>query len=682
MALETLIPDTPETKETTQFATSKAPVSKSPYAITGGGTPTGVDPQLLENMQKMIAEREAQKNSFLETIKDVTAWGGGGVNGPSESLARRQKEREEQEATTFGMKSQIAQYKAQQALAQRTQGDVLSALDGGAGAPGTGGGFNTQIDPALKKQIRDLAATDPAAARKLLQDHTKKMAEYTAQARMNPKSYEKTIEVRKANGGLEIVSLVELLNNPQKYQPTEKGSVEVQTQTSGAAPTGVTGNAAEIAKSTGAPIISGDRDFKAQSALYNESVAAGRPGRTASGNPIAKPGTSKHETGNAIDVDMKRATPEQIAALKAKGFTQPMPDKDPNHWELTAAPATTAVPAPGAAATPAFNQIKPMPAMPQSAPLAPPEFADNFPVVAGEEKQAVSMTPAAPAGAPAAAPSAPVAVAPAPAPAPAAPRAPITPVAEKTIPQLRAEAEADAAYQKEAAIGAGKNLAKQQEEFEANINPTTVIEKRAANKRIIELVMGSPNSVGILQKPGMGPALATLAKNGLNTPSGAIGVKELEDALALVMPGTDQKTINARNEIKQNLARGELEASKLAQGQGSVSDFERELFKKVSGSTADTPELLIKRQQALVARENLNEKLGYAYGDFKSSGKAPNLAAFKSSPQFKALVKEYDVELNKILSSNIDIPKDGKTAPASGKTPGGIQFKVITPAKT
>ena len=665
MALETLIPDTPE--PTTALPTGKTAVPKGPYALPTGGAATGVDPQLLENMQKLIAEREAQKNSFLETIKDVTAWGGGGVNGPSESLARRQKEREEQEATTFGMKSQIAQYKAQQALAQRTQQDVLGALGGGGGsAPGQGGGFGTQIDPVIANQIRDLAQRDPAAAQKLLQDHTKKMAEYTTQARMNPEAYKKTIEVRTATGKIDTVSLMDLLNNPQKYQPTEAGTAAVQAQTG--SPSAATGNAFDIAKATGVPIISGNRDNAKQTELYNASLQPGYKGP-----PVAKPGTSKHETGNAVDIDMKRATPEQIAALKAKGFTQPLPDKDPNHWELTTAPATNA------AATPAFNQIKPMPAMPQSAPLAPPSIPVEKSLTAGES---IVPTPAAPiAAAPAAPVAAPAPAAPVAAPTPAAPRAPIANVAQKTMPELRAEQEANAAFQKEAAVGAGKNIAKQQEDFEASINPVNVIEKRAANKRIIDLVLGSPNSVGILQKPGMGAALATLAKNGLNTPSGAIGVKELEDALVLVMPGTDQKTINARNEIKQNLARGELEASKLGQGQGSVSDFERELFKKVSGSTADTPELLIKRQQALLARENLNEKLGIAYGDFQASGKAPNLADFKRSPAFKSLVSEYDKELNKILNSEINIPKGNAAAPISGKTPGGIQFKVITPAK-
>lgn len=676
MALETLIPDTPEPKETTQFATSKTPVSKSPYAITGGGTPTGVDPALLENMQKMIAEREAQKGSFLESMKDANAWWSGGAAGPGEALRARAKDREEQEATTFGMKSQIAQYKAQQALAQKTQQDVLGALGGGAGAPGAGGGFGTQIDPAMAKQIRDLAATDPAAARKLLQDHTKKMAEYTAQARMNPEAYKKTIEVRTATGKLDTVSLMDLLNNPQKYQPTEKGSAEVQTQTGGvvpgaAAPTGVTGNAAEIAKATGVPILSGDRDFTKQSALYDESVAAGRPGRTASGNPIAKPGTSKHETGNAVDVDMKRATPEQIAALKAKGFTQPLPDKDPNHWELTAAPATTAVPAPGAAAAPTFNQVKPMPAMPKSAPLAPPDFADNFPVVAGEEKQAVNMAPAAPAGAPAAAPSAPVAAAP-------APRAPAVNVAEKTMPELRAEQKASEEFQSGIAKGQAENIVKSEADFRTSTESKSVAERKTSAERVVELVEKNPKAVGILAKPGIQNALMTIARDGLNTPSGAVGIKTIEDALALSMPGSSQQTVNARKEIAQNLARGALEASKLSQGQGSVSDFERSMFEKIAGSLADTPELLIKRQKMLIARADLDKQLGGMYRSGKVPGRATDYESFTASPSYTKAIDAYEEKLRGILGTDIVL---NKQAPAAGKTPGGITFKVITPAK-
>ena len=649
-ALDTLIRDTPE--PAAPLPTGKTAAAKGPYALPTGGTPTGVDPALLENMQKLIAERETQKGSFLESMKDANAWWSGGIAGPGEALRARAKDREEQEATTFGMKSQIAQYKAQQALAQKTQQDVLGALGGGAPgtAPGQGGGFGTQIDPAIAKQIRDLAQRDPAAAQKLLQDHTKKMAEYTAQARMNPEAYKKTIEVRNPDGKIDTVSLMDLLNNPQKYQPTEKGAAEVQVQTGVVTPTG---NAADIAKSTGAPIISGTRTNSKQAELYNASLQPGY-----NGPPVAKPGTSKHETGNAVDVDMKRATPEQIAALKAKGFTQPLPDKDPNHWELNVAPATTAVPAP------TFNQIKPMPTMPQSAPLAPPEIKDTFPVVAGEEKGAIDL------GAPKAA--APVT------PTPAAPRAPITPVAQKTMPELRAEQKASEELQSGIAKGQAENIVKSEAEFRTSTDSKSVAERRTSAERVVNLVQENPKAVGVLAKPGIANALTTIARDGLNTPSGAIGIKTIEDALVLAMPGADQKTVNARKEIAQNLARGALEASKLSQGQGSVSDFERSMFEKIAGSLADTPELLIKRQKMLIARADLDKQLGGMYRSSKVPNKPTDYESFTTRPDVVKAIDSYEENLRNILGTDVVLNKKG---PVAGKTSGGIQFKVITPAK-
>jgi hypothetical protein len=91
--------------------------------------------------------------------------------------------------------------------------------------------------------------------------------------------------------------------------------------------------AAEFADSS-IRLISGNRPREQQQAMWDESVRAGRTGRTAEGNPIARPGTSLHETNQAIDVSTKDLTRAGRAELAAKGYYQPIPDKDPNHWEL------------------------------------------------------------------------------------------------------------------------------------------------------------------------------------------------------------------------------------------------------------------------------------------------------------------------------------------------------------
>ena len=83
-------------------------------------------------------------------------------------------------------------------------------------------------------------------------------------------------------------------------------------------------------KDSGVPIISGVRTPEQQDDLRDHRGPDGK-WLTKDGLPVAD--ASKHLTGNAIDVDMKKATPEHIQQLKADGWTQPLPEKDSNHWE-------------------------------------------------------------------------------------------------------------------------------------------------------------------------------------------------------------------------------------------------------------------------------------------------------------------------------------------------------------
>jgi len=179
-------------------------------------------------------------------------------------------------------------------------------------------------------------------------------------------------------------------------------------------------------------------------------------------------------------------------------------------------------------------------------------------------------------------------------------------------------------------------------------------------------VSENPTAAGILAKVGISNAVLTLLRDGLNTPSGAVGIKTIEDALLLTMPGTTQKAINARREIAQNLAKGALEASKLSQGQGSVSDFERSMFERIAGSLADTPELLIKRQRMLIARANLDTELGKMYRRTKKPGEPLDFDVFRTSKEYENKVAAYEKELRGILDSEVEI----KGATAAPKHPG------------
>jgi hypothetical protein len=78
-----------------------------------------------------------------------------------------------------------------------------------------------------------------------------------------------------------------------------------------------------------ARITSGQRSREEQQRLYNEYIARGRTGM-----PVAPPGTSKHETGNAVDIDQISANEmARLGILQKHGLTRPVAN-DPVHVEL------------------------------------------------------------------------------------------------------------------------------------------------------------------------------------------------------------------------------------------------------------------------------------------------------------------------------------------------------------
>jgi hypothetical protein len=710
MALETLdtaSTSTPTSQATTPVVAGKALAGKnSVYGLPITGAPTSIEPGLLENMQRLIDEREAQKNSMYSALQTASAWGSGGVQGPGAMLLQQQKQREEEDATTFGMKSQLSQARMAQQQAQNDAAFVKNALGGGGGGFGAGTGTGTagaQYSPEAMTAAKN--ARTPAEARAILQKDLETRGAARNKGMFEAAGNKPEKYFWPGIGDVEMTPN-QLINLP----PDVKQQIEAATLKrfgvlpTGAAPTGAGGvNAANIEKvesggnaaavspkgAQGAmqvmPNTQRDPGFGVRPAADNSPAELTRVGQDYYGAMQNRYG---HDTLAAIAYNMGPGKTDEW--LKAGGDFNKLPAETQSYIgkvNLANAMQNRQV------ATAPATAVRP------TTPLELPTAPDNFPVVAGEEKQALQrFTPPTPITAPPAisAPApAPVA---APAPAATAARSPTAPIEfneprpSSSDPKYKSrgqyeadvqtwERKRDAAikiqeeFQKALVTGTAENIILDEKAFRATTEPKSVAERKTSAERVVQLVRENPKSVGILAAPGIPNALATIVRDGLNTPSGAVGVKTIEEALIKTMPGTSQKMINARNEIAQNLARGALEASKLSQGQGSVSDFERTMFEKIAGSLADTPELLIKRQQMLISRANLDQQLGRMYRASRTGGGATDYEKFMSRPDVEKLIDSYEENLRGILGS-------GASAPTAGTTPGGIKFKVITPGKT
>jgi hypothetical protein len=581
---------------------------------------------ILANMQAMIDKRESPMAMLNSGLERAAAWGSGGIQGPSEALNRLNVREQGEEKSVFDMRQQMAAYRAAQA-----QQEALNRRKAQELTPGTPGVPGAITESTMPPQIRNALnnARTEEDYNKIYNAWAQKQSEIYA----NPAMDKPDIPVVENVNGQWVrreISAREYRANPNKYRDTPQTQAAVQTATASApAPAGV-------------PV----------------SVRNNNPGN------IVDPATGKIRTfatpaegEKALESDLQLKLSGQSPAVKARFGPQVGNFMSPSLLAETWAPST----APGNTPESTANYAK---AISTALGVDTTSQIPNTPEALAKAKAAITQFEAG------AYPTAATPTAPAATPTALGPR--------PTPSQLEQETKTAQTYREGIAKGYAENVIKDEIAFRNTTEPKSVIERKTSAERVIDLVQSNPNAVGILTKPGIVNALTTIARDGLNTPSGAIGIKTIEDALVLTMPGTSQKTVNARKEIAQNLAKGALEASKLSQGQGSVSDFERSMFERIAGSLADTPDLLIKRQKMLIARAELDQKLGSMYRSTKVPGKPADYEAFTTNPQVVSLIDKYEEQLRGILGSEVQVGKPGAT---SGKTPGGIQFKVITPAK-
>jgi hypothetical protein len=82
-------------------------------------------------------------------------------------------------------------------------------------------------------------------------------------------------------------------------------------------------------------INSAKRDAADGKRLWDETVKRGTPGKSPTGDIVAKPGSSPHEKGRAVDLQ-EYGDPKALAALSKAGLYRPYGMRDKVHFELKA----------------------------------------------------------------------------------------------------------------------------------------------------------------------------------------------------------------------------------------------------------------------------------------------------------------------------------------------------------
>ena len=160
-----------------------APKSKTGPSVKGD---VYLDPEstgkILKNMEAMVAERQGPLNQLLGGLKDASAWGSGGLEGPTRGLALRDAQKQKEQEDLLAAQNQMATYRAALAQQSQTQGSFMNALKGQTAAPQTGaapaasGTPSSGIDPQLMTEIERLAA-NPATRNQAMAMYQKAITE-------------------------------------------------------------------------------------------------------------------------------------------------------------------------------------------------------------------------------------------------------------------------------------------------------------------------------------------------------------------------------------------------------------------------------------------------------------------------------------------------------------------------
>lgn len=620
--------------QVTPQATFAAP-KNAKFALPAIKGTAPVDASILEQMQQIIAEKEAKKASFGESMRDLMAYDVGYGGNLNKSLAERSAQRESNTADIFNMKSQIAQYKAAQQQLQKQANLLRGAADGQA-LPSTGAAATSPIavPASVRQEIKNrLDAGDVPGAQKVYDDWFKTETTETIKMETSPSAYEKKVEMEDAEGNIIYVDALEArrMRNAGVAKPT--GREVSQPPTGGL----TTGNIATVESGGNASAVSPKGARGVMQVMPNTQRDPGFGVTPAKDDSPAELQRVGEEYFGAMQKRYGNDTLAAIAYNMGPGKT--------DEWLASGAD---------------FNKL-------------PKETQDYIGKVyvanAAESRKPQAAKPAA------------------------QPVASTGAVSEAA----RSRAAAEKAGGEEFAKGVGKELAgtvsaidKAGQTAGDDYVRASEIVKIASDPTMKEMF-------GVLEKGGVAPAVLRQMQDAVNAGQfGTFGLKNLADNLAKAGANPDQ--IAKYDRMVRNLATAELKwAQTYLKGQGAVSDAERELIRKAVGSASGNPaQVLVMQGQIMQERARFDAAMSKAYDEYRNKyGSYADPAKFMRT-MGKPIMQQHTRDLAKILGvdpseiAGIDPYKKGagpstetkEETPkpsGSGVTSGGIKYKVIKP---
>ena len=667
-ALSTLDPSAKvEDEEVVEKPTTGALSTPTKMTTTKGGaqiinpnTMSYSDPEssraILENMQRMIEQKEKQQNSLLTALNLASAYGSGGAEGPQRQVQAQMAQHEAGNTEIFNMRQAIAQQKAaqrQNEIFNTQRAATLGTQPTTAGAASTQGAV--AVNPSatvgqpgfMSPEIRTALANAPTKAdydkiyNQWAQDQSKqstaagfKKQELQYASQFTPGYIErKPVFIPELGDNLDLNfeeakaldttgKLPSRYSSLQKEFDEKKGKPAAPASAPAAAPAAApaTTDKSSLQQTSYQSPVSGTvvRGVTPNHGGVDIAVPVNTPVAATRSGTLRYNTTNTGGWGNAAEiVDANGKVIERLAHLNK--FTMPEGSVVKTGDKIGLSGGQQGTPGAGNSKGPHVHHELPGSNAFQNVSLKRPTSAEDV-----KKRQELDID------------------------------------IEKNRARL-AEETAQAGPKRAAEERVVKDE-KARDVFLLETDPATTSKQRSDATALVSKITSNPKIVGVFADPGFVNAAGSLLKQGIEVGRfGSLSVN-LEDAYlqAFDKKYGKQDTVT-RAEAKQLFANLELEKSKILNGQGPISDNERLLLSRAVGGVSDPAELIVKTARALKMISDFRDAAREIHG---STGTG-SFQQFKDSAQYRGLVKRYETEFDKLHAEKINLGK-----PAGAQSPG------------
>lgn len=250
----------------------------------------------------------------------------------------------------------------------------------------------------------------------------------------------------------------------------------------------------------------------------------------------------------------------------------------------------------------------------------------------------------------------------------AAPSAPGTAAPGRPAFRSTSEAKAEAAEAETTATERAKGAVKKEQDLEADLATADKIGFITTQAR--EQIKAAGPALGILAKPGIGAAIGTLVTEGIRIGQTSIGIPAVEEAIRKANPNVTQEELNQVASLAGNLAELELLYTQLyIKGQGAVTEGERQVVRRIPGTTSTDSRVLDEKMRLLQMRADYDRRRIEAFFEYMEREPRGNYVKFERSPDFKRIREEYNNDLYAAFNLKRPGSSSAPTAPTAPRAP-------------